>query len=300
MNLNLFVIPLLLSCGSNKREGISDIAKDKPQSDYTYVDTLKKTNDHQIRLLFHNSLNDRYSAIINSFDNSFFDDPSIYKEKFYEGKKFFYSKEDSALLEVDVAYPKITINRDFYLQDSKKYRFKLLIQPFQMGFLKDQQLYVIDQDIKNKGNFRKSDLRITNNVASEEGIRYEEVGHDEYLKLKSRNEPLMIVHGNDVMKARIGNKLTFFFNEYANRYFNGRDDLDNLQIRFDVVFELDGKLSLSDISLLDYNDGKYKIISLRKDFEVHLVDFLTKQTTWPNKEGKRTFQSINYNVGLKI
>lgn len=300
MNHILLIIPLLLACGSNKGERISDFAKDKPQSAYTYVDTLKKANDHQKRLHFHSSLKDRYSTVMNSLDKSLFDDHSIYMEKLYEGKKFFYSKEDSTLLEVDVAYPKLTINRYFYLQDSRKYRFKLLVEPFQMGFLKDGSIHLIELDIKNKESFRKSDLRITNNGAIEEGIRYEEVGHDEYLKLKSRNEPLMIVHGNDVMKARIGNKLTSFFNEYANRYFKSRDDLDNLQIRFDVVFELDGKLSLSDISLLDYNDGKYKITPLREDFKFHLVDFLTKQTEWANKERKRTFHSINYNVGLKI
>lgn len=296
----LFIIPLLLACGSNKSERISDFAKDKPQPVHTYVDTLKKANDHQKRLQFRNSLKDRYSAIMNAFDKSLLDDHSVYREKLYEGKKFFSSKEDSTLLEMDVAYPKITINRYFYLQDSKKYRFKLLVEPFQMGFLKEGSIHVIETDIKNKASFRKSDLRITNNVASEEGIRYDEIDHAEYVMLESLNERLMIRKGNNGINTRIGNKLTSFFNAYANRYFKGRDDLENLQIRFDVVFELDGKLSLSDMSLLDYNDGKYKITPMREDFKVHLMDFLTKQTKWVNKEGKRTFHSINYNVGLKI
>lgn len=57
----LFIIPLLLACGSNKSERISDFAKDKPQSAYTNVDTLKKANDHQKRLQFHCSLKDRHA-----------------------------------------------------------------------------------------------------------------------------------------------------------------------------------------------------------------------------------------------
>lgn len=87
MNHILFIIPLLLACGSNKNKGISDFAQYKPPPEYTYVDTLKKSNDHKKRLQFHSSLKDRYSEVMNSLDKSLFDDHSIYKEKLYEGKK---------------------------------------------------------------------------------------------------------------------------------------------------------------------------------------------------------------------